>query len=100
MINSAWKGQQEEFLRNIQNLRKAVEKYSDEKLFAAQMDTSEENTLITPRMFRYVCHSLGQYEGSEIYLYDSDGCGITDKEYLGRCLQNENMWVVPADVHF
>ena len=100
MIEEAWNGQREEFLRNIKSLRKAVEKYSDADLFAAKFDKSDTDTLETPRMFRYVCHSLGQYEGPEIALYDGDGCGITDAEYLDKFLQDKDMWIVPADVHF
>ena len=66
--------------------------------------------------FRYPCYLLGQYDGSEIWLYDHDGSGIREDGHLKntlekwKCLyedagspnpyQGLNVYVVPADVHY
>lgn len=55
--------------------------------------------------FRYHCHCIGEYRGSDVWLYDDDGEGIRDREHLRLVLTSwnenrENIYVVPADVHF
>lgn len=57
--------------------------------------------------FRSWCYIIGQYNGSSVWLYDNDGCGIRCVETLGRVLnkwdsdeyKDLNVYVVPADVH-
>ena len=63
-------------------------------------------------MYRYLCWCLGQYSGSEIFLYNCDGEGIRNKGELKRALDKydngvdvvtqsgEKVWVSPFDVHF
>jgi len=55
--------------------------------------------------FRFFCHCLGQYQGSEVWLYNNDGSGIRNTTELKWALNPEgiskkNIWIVPADVHY
>ena len=94
-----------DFMRNLSEVRKALEGRSDEELFRKNDD-----------MWRYYAHGLGEYTGSNIWLYDNDGSGIRTPNNLESVLskyrsiyedegkenphRDELVWVVPADVHF
>lgn len=100
MVEKAWKFQHDSFIESIQKIRKILDNFNDEEIFSGEMFKTAADIGETPTMFRYRCHCLGQYEGSDIWLYDSEGSGITDKSYLDTILKEKNMWIVPADVHF
>jgi hypothetical protein len=46
-------------------------------------------------------HRLGAREEPTPFLYDEDGSGIRDPDHLDQVLADrENLWIVPADVHY
>ncbi len=52
-------------------------------------------------LIRHACHQLGAYEGSSIFLYDEFGGGIRYRDRLDTILDgSDDLWIVPADVHF
>lgn len=107
LIRNGMKWTKESFIRSLQTLRKVLGEKTDEEIFEDELDDA---------MFRYRCYNAGQYEGSEIYLYDNDGSGIRTPKHLEdtlnkwQCLYEEQgkkspykdlgVYVVPADVHF
>lgn len=67
------------------------------------------------RQYHYAFHKIGEYEGPHTYLYDEAGQGVRDRGHL-RLIQNayedfvdetmdnpyrdQDLFVVPADVHY
>lgn len=125
LIDDGMKFTKDGFMENIKNIRKLINKYSDDELFYEEViDTKKKvvNKLEGNEgndgldMFKYDCYGIGQYKGSNIYLYDQDGEGIRDNKHLKdvlskwECLYEkagktnpnryENIYVVPADVHY
>ena len=57
---------------------------------------------------QYHYKSVGDYYGNNVWLYDGDGEGIKDREHLDNVLkkwddknlQDQKVFVVPADVHY
>jgi len=50
---------------------------------------------------RHAFHQVGAYDGPTIFLYNEHGTGIRHREQLDRLLaESEELWIVPADVHF
>jgi len=50
---------------------------------------------------RHAFHQVGAYDGPSIFLYDEHGCGIRHRDQLDRIIdESDDLWVVPADVHF
>jgi len=50
---------------------------------------------------RHAFHQVGAYDGPSILLYDEHGCGIRHRGQLDRIVEeSDDLWVVPADVHF
>lgn len=107
LIEQGMKFTKEEFMRNIKEVRKALNEETNERLFERKTNDY---------FFKSRCHWIGMYEGSTIWLYDDNGCGIKDDEHLKNALSkwkclNENkgkespykdldVWVCPADVHY
>ena len=107
LIKDGMKWTKQGFIRSLQTLRKVLGERIDEEIFEAEFDDG---------LFRYHCHCAGQYEGSEIYLYDNDGGGIRTPKHLENVLnkweclhgyegkknpyEGLGIYVVPADVHF
>ncbi len=93
----------ESFMEAVEKVRNTINHYTNEQLL-------EEN----PDMFQLYCNALGQYRGSEVYLYDFEGEGIKTKQGLQNALnkysslykekenpyKNKKVYVVPADAHF
>ena len=57
--------------------------------------------------YQYAFHRVGQFRGSSTYLYDEHGQGVRDRGHLDRYLSgeavqtaDEQVYVVPADVHY
>ena len=125
-IDEGMKATKDSFMGNIKKVRKLIDFYSDEELFEGEVkDTkrkiilslgeNEDKELKDISQFRIRCFWLGQYGGSEIFLYDNDGSGITDTKHLNnvlnkwKCLyedkgeknpnKNNQIWVIPCDVH-
>ena len=101
------------FYDNMLKIRQTISKYKDLELFEEKvMDnktqvvnalTNDKNKDYELHMFRYYCNCVGQYDGSEIFLYGNDGEGIRTSDQLKRTLEEYNegkkVWVVCADVH-
>ena len=114
------------FKEDIKKVRELINFYSDEELFEGktidlkkQILENLENKPITKHisMFKYYCHSLGEYQGSSIWLYDNDGSGIRDSKNLKNILnkweyiykdkkegknpyKNLKVFIIPCDVHY
>jgi len=68
-------------------------------------ENSNKQIFEDPTWFRFYCYCLGQYQGSEVWLYNDDGEGIRNTTELKWALNpkgisKENIWIVPADVHY
>ena len=108
LIDDGMKYTKDEFMRSIELIRKNVEMYTDEQLFKLRHDED---------MFRHRLWCAGQYKGSVICLYDSDGSGIREPSHLKDALskwaciyekapkpkpnplKHDTVYVVPFDVH-
>lgn len=90
LVEDGWFFQQEEKTENIIRIRELMDKYSLDEL----VDTN-------PEMFQYYCYLVGQYKGSSIFLYNEWTEAIsTITQYEDIWEKEEQMWVVPADVHY
>lgn len=102
MIEEAMQKTKQEFLEHLGYIKKYLTTHNDDQLF-------EEDD------FKYHCHSAGQYQGPNVWLYDQDGEGIRDHEHLRNVLskwacnnegepspdyKDKNVYIVPADVHY
>ncbi len=71
--------QKQEFMGNLQSLRKHLAYTTDEKLWQLRYTPSAK---IDSTCMRHRAWSVGQYEGDHIKLYDNDGAGIQEPEHL------------------
>lgn len=102
LIKDGMAATKREFMRALAEIKKGIEKYSDEELFSKRCD-----------MWRYYAHNAGQYDGTSIWLYNDDGSGIRTPQDLENVLNkyesiyknepnphaDEHVWIIPADVH-
>lgn len=101
LMDGAMAATKREFLDNLKEVRAALSKYKDLILFngVGGFDAS---------MFRYRLRCMGRTSGPDIWLYDQHGEGIINEPDLKRSLEamtkdlaaGEEIWIVPADVHF
>lgn len=125
-INEGMKATKDIFMEMIKQVRKHIEFYSNEELFEEEimdtkkkiilsLDDEENNDLDRISMFKHYCFCLGQYQGTEIFLYDNDGEGINNTQHLRNVLnkwktiyedekkenpfKNLNTYIIPIDVH-
>jgi len=125
LIKDGMKYTKESFIEKIKEVRKMIEFYNNEELFEQKVidvkkkiiesleDKKDTNNL---SLFKHYCSCLGEYRGSNIFLYDNDGEGISDSQHLKDVLTKwksiygiENkekdkykglkVYVVPVDVH-
>lgn len=103
LIEDGFRYTKESFIESLSKVREALITYNNEELF----DEVDKD------MFKYRCGCIGQYSGSEIYLYH-EGEGIRSQIQLNNVLskyedlykgkdkpnKDLNVYVVPADVHF
>ncbi len=127
LIDDGMKATKNSFMETIKSIREMINFYSDEELFDGELkdtkkkiifsleDKKDEN-LNKLSMFKYFCSCLGQYEGTEIFLYDDDGEGIDNSKHLKNVLnkwktiyedegkenpnKDKKAWVIPCDVHY
>jgi len=89
MLERGWEATKEEFERNLDRVREALDELSDEEIMR-----DEDLT-------RHAFHQVGAYDGPTISLYNEYANGIRHREQLDRVLEeSEELWIVPADVHF
>ena len=108
LIDEGWEATVREFKSAIKEVRKIIEKFTDEEIMEEK--TIKEEDFFMPR---YFFGKIGQYQGSGIWLYDNDGSGIRTRHHLDNALtkwpdldytseeyKGLDVWVVPADVHY
>ena len=99
MIVDGWKAT----LRDMREHLREIKKLTEGKKVTEVMRDIRKDWL----QYRY--HSVGEYYGSSVWLYDHDAEGIKDRRHLDNALNKWNnnteykgmkVYVVPADVHY
>jgi len=92
LLDQAWNATKEEFQRNLDRVKEALDELSDEAIM--------HNEDLARHAFRQV----GAYEGPSIPMYDQHAQGIRHRDHLDRILEedgdSQTLWIVPADVHY
>ncbi|QKY18787.1 hypothetical protein [Halorubrum sp. CBA1229] len=89
LLERGWEATKEEFERNLDRVREALDELSDEEIMRDE------------DLARHAFHQVGAYDGPTIFLYNEYANGIRHREQLDRVLEeSEELWIVPADVHF
>lgn len=115
LIKEGHEATKREFMEHIARLRVGLDNFTDEQLFEEQDKFEPKREDYINGFFKYNAHCVGQYAGSQIWLYDNDGQGIRDTETLNnvlskwKCLyedkgqenphKEDKVWVTPVDVH-
>lgn len=89
LLERGWNATKKEFQRNLNRVREALDELSDDEIMRDE------------DLARLAFHQVGAYDGPSIFLYDEHGCGIRHRDQID-CIVDEsnNLWIVPADVHF
>ncbi|WP_327051935.1 hypothetical protein [Halomicrococcus gelatinilyticus] len=89
LLERGWQATTSEFERHLDRVRDVLDEFSDDEIMRNE------------DLARHAFHEVGSYEGPSIYLYDQYGNGIRDPDQLDRTLdESDDLWIVPADVHF
>ncbi|WP_254538648.1 hypothetical protein [Halomarina litorea] len=89
LLDRGWEATKEEFERNLERVKEAIDELSDEEIMRDE------------DLARHAFHQVGAYDGPSVFLYDQHATGIRHREQLDRLLEeSEDLWIVPADVHF
>jgi hypothetical protein len=89
LLERGWDATKSEFQRNLNRVQEALDELSDDEIMR------DEN------LARHAFHQVGAYDGPSIFLYNEYANGIRHREQLDRVLEeSEDLWIVPADVHF
>ena len=89
LLERGWEATKEEFERNLERVKEALDELSDEEIMRDE------------DLARHAFHQVGAYDGPSVFLYDEHGSGVRHREQLDRVLEeSEDLWIVPADVHF
>ncbi|WP_254547386.1 hypothetical protein [Halomarina pelagica] len=89
LLDQGWEATKEEFERNLERVKESIGELSDEEIMR------DEN------LARHAFHQVGAYDGPSVFLYTQHASGIRHREQLDRLLEeSEDLWIVPADVHF
>ena len=89
LLNRGWEATKEEFERNLERVKEAIDELSVEEIMCDE------------DLARHAFHQVGAYEGPTVFLYNEYANGIRHREQLDRVLEeSEDLWIVPADVHF
>ena len=127
LIDDGMKFTKENFKERLKEVKELIDSYSEDELFEEIVTNLKTKILdklddnkgdFRLRMFKYYCHCLGQYKGSEVFLYSNDGEGIKDSKHLKNVLtkwksiygveekegkknpyKNLKVWCIPVDVH-
>jgi len=117
LIEEGMKYTRDEFMEDIKVVREALAVLSDEELFTEEPGPSATAAKIfteangerydftyDPHMVKYYMHHCGKYDGPGIYLYNEYGEGIRTPKEIKHILddteEGQEVFVVPADVHF
>jgi hypothetical protein len=89
LLERGWEATKEEFERNLDRVKEAIDELSDEAIMR------DEN------LARHAFHQVGAYKGPTVFLYTEHRTGIRHRGQLDRLLEkSDELWIVPADVHF
>ncbi|WP_440992355.1 hypothetical protein [Haloarchaeobius baliensis] len=89
LLERGWNATKEEFQRNLDRVKEALDEHSDEEIMR------------DADLARHAFHQVGAYDGPTVFLYDEHGSGIRHQGKLDRLLdESEDLWIVPADVHY
>ncbi len=89
LLERGWEATKGEFERNLDRVKEALDELSDEEIMRDE------------DLVRHAFHQVGAYDGSAVFLYTEHATGIRHRGQLDRLLEeNEDLWIVPADVHF
>ena len=89
LLERGWEATKEEFQRNLNRVKEALDEHSDEEIMRDE------------DLARHAFHQVGAYDGPSVFLYDEHGSGIRHRGQLNRILEeSDDLWIVPADVHF
>jgi hypothetical protein len=89
ILDQGWEATKEEFERNLERVKEAIDELSDEEIMRDE------------DLARHAFHQVGAYDGPSVFLCDQHATGIRHREQLDRILEeSEDLWIVPADVHF
>jgi hypothetical protein len=104
LIDEGWKHTISEYEKSLESLEEFFEEHEMSEIWEDPSVHSE---------FHHRFHRVGEYKGPGTYLYDQDGEGIRDKQHLERVLdrwedlyedenpyEDQDLYVVPADVHY
>ncbi|SEP16128.1 hypothetical protein SAMN04487948_11784 [Halogranum amylolyticum] len=73
----------------LERVRTAVDEFSTEELMRDK------------ELARHACYNLEAYRGPSLFLYDEYGGAIRHRDQLDRVLESdEQVWIIPADVHY
>jgi len=107
-VMAAFDATRREFFDDLAKIKYMIEKYPAEDLFEerSSIDPDPDDRRDRICMFKHYCHCAGQYEGSNVWLYDDTASGIRDSDHLRRVFEDWDepedcqLFVVPFDVHF
>lgn len=89
LLERGWEATEKELQRNLNRVKEALDELSDEEIMRDE------------DLARHAFHQVGAYDGPSVFLYDEHGSGIRHRGRLDRVLnESEDLWIVPADVHF
>ncbi len=89
LLERGWDSTKEEFERNLERVKEAIDELSDEEIIRDK------------NLARHAFHKVGAYNGPTVFLYTEHATGIRHRGQLDRILEeSEELWIVPADVHF
>jgi len=96
LVEQGWEHQREAYKNALEKIDEFFES-ADEPTKVVE-ETHEE-------LIRHQMMKLGRYRGPPVFFYDHYGSGLTTKEDLDVALdapnsENQNIWIVPADVHY
>lgn len=111
LIEEGWKNTEEGFKKAITRVRLILQHLTDEQIREEQIPNSAPNEIKELFTTRFPFNQVGEFRGSEIWLYDNDGSGIQSKRHLKDTLEkwpntskgeydHLDVWVVPTDVHY
>ena len=69
-----------------------------------KLDTLDPTEVMTDvDLARFDCYRVGQFAGPSVWVYDEHGAGLRSRsavdEYV-ECHDDDDLWIVPADVHY
>lgn len=89
LLDRGWEATKGEFERNLERVKEAINELSEEEIMRDE------------DLARHAFHQVGAYDGPTVFLYTEHAIGIRHREQLARILEeSEDLWIVPADVHF